>query len=60
MSDNYHRESRSILTLGIIVLPLLVLGLFLVSSARSEKFVTPSHNRHRPLNPPNRLPKSPS
>ena len=29
MSDNYHRESRAILTLGVIVLPLLVLGLFM-------------------------------
>jgi len=29
MSDNYHRESRTILTLGVIVLPLLVLGLFM-------------------------------
>lgn len=29
MSDNDHRESRALLVLGIIVLPLLVLGMFL-------------------------------
>ena len=29
MSDNYHREARTIFTLGVIVLPLLVLGLFM-------------------------------
>ena len=29
MSDNDHREARSLLALGIIVVPLLIIGMFL-------------------------------